>query len=66
VTKFKNINIGDQQTLEVIGYDAQGNVFSSLEGIRFAWSIAHPEKLEVIALKNSQLHTTARRLSLEA
>jgi hypothetical protein len=41
-------------TLEVLGYDAEGNSFSTLEGIRFEWSMTSgKEHLEFISIRVS-------------
>jgi len=37
--------------LEVIGYDPEGNAFSSLEGLRFEWMIS--SGLEKVHTKDS-------------
>jgi hypothetical protein len=50
LTKFRRINVGDLEVLELLGYDEEGNVFSTLEGLRFEWSIAQPN-LEIVPLK---------------
>lgn len=53
LTKLRTIDVGDVEILEVLGYDQEGNVFSTLEGVRFEWSIAAKEakNLELISIK---------------
>ena len=53
MTKLRTIDVGDVEILEVLGYDKEGNVFSTLEGMRFEWSIQANEtsNLELVSLK---------------
>jgi hypothetical protein len=39
LSKFRTIDVGDIQYFEIIGYDSEGNSFSSLQGMRFEWTI---------------------------
>lgn len=39
LTKQKTVLVGDYETLELLGYDSKGNVFSTLEGLKFNWDI---------------------------
>ena len=50
---MKTVDVGDFQELQILGYDAEGNVFSSLEGLQFEWQIDQQQnpKLEIISLK---------------
>jgi hypothetical protein len=50
LTKFRRINVGDLEVLELLGYDEEGNVFSTLEGLRFEWTIG-TSNLEYVPLK---------------
>lgn len=53
--------------LEIIGYDKEGNSFSSLEGLRFEWSISQEENIfEFITFKESKIKTSVLRKKLEA
>lgn len=45
LTKLRTIDVGDIQVLEVLGYDPEGNVFSTLEGVRFNWKIEQNENI---------------------
>jgi len=38
-TKFKTIEANATEVLELIGYDEQGNAFSTLEGLKFSWKL---------------------------
>jgi hypothetical protein len=52
LTKLRTIDVGDIQVLEVLGYDLEGNVFSSLEGMRFEWNIQQNDQiLEFVSIK---------------
>jgi len=53
LTKLRTIDVGNVETLEVLGYDEEGNVFSTLEGMRFEWTISPSESsnLEFVSIK---------------
>lgn len=52
LTKLRTIDVGDLSVLEIIGYDKEGNSFSSLEGLRFEWSIQQDDNVfEFITFK---------------
>ena len=52
LTKLRTIDAGDTEIFEVLGYDSEGNAFSTLEGVRFRWSIsAGAENLKILSLK---------------
>ncbi len=53
MTKLRTIDVGDVEILEVLGYDKEGNVFSTLEGMRFEWTIQTDQasNLELVSLK---------------
>lgn len=36
-SRFRQVSRGDTLHLQVRAYDAEGNVFSSLDGLRFDW-----------------------------
>lgn len=56
MTKLRTIDVGDLEELHIIGYDKEGNVFSSLQGLRFSWSIdQRDDHLEMVMLKVMQL-----------
>ena len=50
-TKFRTIDVGEQQMLEIVAFDAEGNTFSSVEGMRFLWTIESDGMLENVPLK---------------
>lgn len=66
LTKLRTIDVGDLSVLEIIGYDKEGNSFSSLEGLRFEWSIQQDENIfEFITFKESKIKTSPLRKKLE-
>jgi len=42
---LRRIDVGDIQVLEVLGYDPDENVFSTLEGLRFHWKIVQNDNI---------------------
>jgi len=49
---FSPINVGMVQVLGMLGYDPEGNVFSTLEGLRFHWKIEQNDNiLEFVIIK---------------
>ena len=57
LTKLRTIEVGDIEILEVIGYDEEGNSFSTLEGLRFEWTIRQEDSqnLELVTLKVGEI-----------
>lgn len=64
-TKSRIMNVEEVQNLELYGFDAENNTFTSLEGLRFKWTISRAngaEKpssagaVEKIPLKSSSLY----------
>ena len=52
LTKVRTIDVGDIQVLEALGFDDQGNSFSTLEGLRFKWELDQSDRiLELIQTK---------------
>ncbi len=53
LTKLRTIDVGNIETLEILGYDQDGNVFSTLEGMRFEWTIPSSVSsiLEFVSIK---------------
>ena len=51
-TKSRTIDVGEMQTLEMVGYDQDGNMFSTLEGVKFEWTIANNNGVfELVSIK---------------
>ncbi len=52
ITKSRTLDVGEMQSLEIVGYDKNGNMFSTLEGIKFEWAISKCDKvLDLISIK---------------
>ncbi|KNC50643.1 uncharacterized protein AMSG_11617 [Thecamonas trahens ATCC 50062] len=45
LTTSRTMYRGDAEVIEAQAFDAQGNVFNSLSGLRFAWSVSAPKVL---------------------
>lgn len=65
LTKFKTLDVGDFEQVELIGYDSEGNSFTTLEGLKFEWSVSGIGRADFVDFKNSRFRTTERRHSLE-
>ena len=52
ITKSRIIDVGDMQALEIVGYDNYGNMFSSLEGVKFEWAVSKCDHiLDLVSIK---------------
>lgn len=66
LTRVRTIDVGDSETLELIGYDSKGNAFTTLEGLRFGWNIEQPEKYANFeTFRAASMKTTAMRQAIE-
>lgn len=66
LTKLRVIDVEDYQVFELIAYDAQGNAFTSLEGLRFQWHIAQTDRLAAfVSFDESSIKTTKIRHDIE-
>jgi nuclear pore complex protein Nup210 len=66
ITKLKIIDVEALEELQIRGYDEQGNSFSSLEGMRFVWTIIQKEPiLEFVSLKETAIKSSELRKELE-
>eukprot|EP00941_MAST-03F_sp_MAST-3F-sp1_P004522 g4522.t1 len=66
-TTFKKLFVGGEEKISAVGFDAAGNTFDSLEGLRFTWSATPEGILEIIPLEDgrSYVGNLARRLEKE-
>eukprot|EP00915_Cephaloidophora_sp_WS-2016_P002576 GHVH01003457.1.p1 GENE.GHVH01003457.1~~GHVH01003457.1.p1 ORF type:complete len:2074 (-),score=269.05 GHVH01003457.1:99-6320(-) len=64
-TSMRSINVGATEALQVRAYDSQGNVFSSLEGVRFTWAVTNQKILRSLALDSYVYRTSPIRRSLQ-
>jgi hypothetical protein len=61
VTKSRMMNIRELQKLEITGYDAEQNTFTSLEGLRFRWRLEQDGKIITkVPLTQAQLYLPLR------
>lgn len=66
ITKMRTLDVGDYETFELIGYDSQGNAFTSLEGLKFSWWIEQPNNFaEFVTLRSASIHASEKRLAIE-
>ena len=66
MTKLRSIDVGNYESLELLGYDDEGNVFTTLEGVRFDWLLTENSNLaKFVSFKESKVKTSAFRVELE-
>ena len=66
LTTVKSFRVQDYQTLIAQAYDEEGNVFSSLEGLRFKWQIVNGnEAMGIPRLKDSLVTSSEARREIE-
>ena len=52
ITKSRTLDVGEMQSLEIVGYDKNGNMFSTLEGVKFEWAISKCDNvLDLVSIK---------------
>lgn len=67
LTKLRVIDTDNYEVFELIAYDRMGNSFSTLEGVRFDWSIEQPSALaSFVSFKDASIKTTDTRMQIEA
>lgn len=65
VTKSRMMNIRELQKLEITGYDAEQNTFTSLEGLRFKWRLEQEGVIiNKVPLTQAQLYLPLRTREL--
>lgn len=66
LTTVKSFRVQDHQRLIAQAYDAEGNVFSSLEGLRFRWQIVSgSDAMGIPRLKDSLVTSSEVRREIE-
>ncbi|CAG9312231.1 NUP210 [Blepharisma stoltei] len=66
LTTVKSFRVQDHQRLLAQAYDAEGNVFSSLEGLRFRWQIVSgSDAMGIPRLKDSLVTSSEVRREIE-
>eukprot|EP00928_Gymnodinium_smaydae_P024333 TRINITY_DN19717_c0_g2_i1.p1 TRINITY_DN19717_c0_g2~~TRINITY_DN19717_c0_g2_i1.p1 ORF type:complete len:2341 (+),score=306.18 TRINITY_DN19717_c0_g2_i1:64-7086(+) len=63
-TRARHVGVGDVETLTAKAFDAQGNVFSSLEGLEFEWRVSDQGVLRGLPLADSALQLSPARRQL--
>lgn len=53
-----------EQQLQVVGYDEEGNTFSSLEGIKFQWTIEQDSLQQILGNTPLMVLLSRTRISL--
>jgi nuclear pore complex protein Nup210 len=63
---MRSIDVDDINMLEVQAFDAEGNVFSTIEGLKFQWRIENnPQSLRIIPIKEAHFKATRARINME-
>jgi len=63
---MRSIDVDDINILEVQAFDHEGNVFSTVEGIKFQWRIEeNPQALRIIPIKEARFKTSQKKLDME-
>lgn len=63
---MRSIDVDDINILEVQAFDHEGNVFSTLEGLKFQWRIEeNPQSLRIIPIKEAHFKTSKKKLEME-
>lgn len=65
LTKFRTLDVGDHEQIELIGYDEENNSFTTLEGLKFVWSVQGVGQADFVSFKNSKFKSSAERHKLE-
>jgi hypothetical protein len=66
ITRLRTIDVGNLETVEVMGFDHLGNSFSSLEGLKFQWKITQTDLLaEFVSYRNSGFQASFKRQKIE-
>lgn len=67
LTKIRNVHIENFEILELIGYDAVGNAFTTLEGMKFEWALEQTSSIaSYVSFKDAAMKTTDPRMKLES
>lgn len=67
MSRSKTINLGEVETLELVGRDDEQNVFSSLSGMYFNWTIEQQNQYgEFVQLRESNLEISEERFMIES
>ena len=66
LTNMRSIDVDDINQLEVQAFDKEGNVFSTVEGLKFQWRIEeNPQALRIIPIKEAHFKTSEKKAEME-
>lgn len=53
LTTRRTLSVGDYEILEVQAFDPEGNVFTAVEGLPFAWAVNPPGIIQSVAFRDA-------------
>lgn len=65
LTKFRTLDVGDHEQVELIAFDEENNSFTTLEGLKFEWSVRGEGQADFVNYRDSNFKTTKERHRLE-
>ena len=65
LTKFRTLDVGDHEQVELIAFDEENNSFTTLEGLKFEWSVQGQGRADFVNFRDSNFKTTEERHRLE-
>ena len=65
LTKFRTLDVGDHEQVELIAFDEENNSFTTLEGLKFEWSVRGEGKADFVNFIDSNFKSTEERHKLE-
>ena len=65
LTKFRTLDVGDHEQVELIAFDEENNSFTTLEGLKFEWSVRGEGRANFVNFRDSNFKTTEERHRLE-
>ena len=65
LTKFRTLDVGDHEQVELIAFDDENNSFTTLEGLKFEWSVKGQGRAKFVNFRDSNFKSTEERHRLE-
>ena len=63
---MRSIDVDDINILEVQAFDDEGNVFSTVEGLKFQWRIEdNPQSIRIIPIKEAHFKASKKKMEME-
>ena len=59
-TRYRQFSVNENQMVRVVGFDDEGNIFSSLEGLAFRWTITKGDDVPPIVKRLAMPDTGSR------